>query len=114
MAETWRRGLEAPSQIDALGRLDDDQASSRLGLAPSRGSVAMALIGSHPGCDHHARRDLARFSRLAVARGGLWWEWALEVRPSDLTAEDARYVVATWTQFLSGERPFRRRSVRAA
>jgi hypothetical protein len=78
-----------------------------------RATVAAALLHTHPGCRPHARRDFSRFAAAAIDAEGLWWEVAFDARPSELTTDDVRYVLATWTAFLDGGCPFRRPRVRA-
>lgn len=66
-------------------------------------TVAALLVESHPGCVAHARSSVDRFCKDTVARYGMWFEVALAADPRELSADDSRYVLMTWRQWLEAE-----------
>ncbi len=89
-----------------------NESANKLVETKGRGTVADLLVEAHPCCGFHAKRSVGRFRRLGARKHGLWFDAVLDSQPEELTLDDARYILGTWEQWLTGEVPFRLRGHR--
>jgi hypothetical protein len=71
------------------------------------GTAGEVLFLSHPAaCDHHRRRSLAVFARVAYLADGLWWPMYLAADPDSLSHDETAYIAVCWQSWTAGINPF--------